>query len=108
MAVEVAVGYVRWVGVWARAWEGRAARRAEWDGMAWKERATEWADGRLRREPGEGPGRRARLAPTPLYYCGGVGLRFAPALLRAPQFHQYLHKRSVREGHCIWLDLLVS
>jgi hypothetical protein len=22
MAVEVSVGYVRWVGVWARAWEG--------------------------------------------------------------------------------------
>jgi hypothetical protein len=32
MAVEVSVGYVRWVGVWARAWEGRAARGAEWDG----------------------------------------------------------------------------
>jgi hypothetical protein len=28
MAVEVSVGYVRWVGVWARAWEGRAARGA--------------------------------------------------------------------------------
>jgi hypothetical protein len=26
MAVEVSVGYVRWVGVWARAWVGRAAR----------------------------------------------------------------------------------
>jgi hypothetical protein len=32
MAVEVSVGYVRWVSVWARAWEGRAARGAEWDG----------------------------------------------------------------------------
>jgi hypothetical protein len=43
MAVEVSVGYGRWVGVWARAWEGRAARGAEWDGMKWKGR--EW-DGR--------------------------------------------------------------
>jgi hypothetical protein len=50
MAVEVSVGYVRWVGVWARAWEGRAARGAEWDGMKWKERGAEWADGRLERE----------------------------------------------------------
>ena len=53
MAVEVSVGYVRWVGVWARAWEGRAARGAEWDGMEWKalsERGAEWADGRLERE----------------------------------------------------------
>ena len=47
MAVGVSVGYVRWVGVWARAWEGRAAREAEWDGMEWKERGAEWADGRL-------------------------------------------------------------
>jgi hypothetical protein len=31
MAVEVSVGYVRWVGVWARAWEGRAARGG-WEG----------------------------------------------------------------------------
>jgi hypothetical protein len=32
MDVEVSVGYVRWVGVWARAWEGRAARGAQWRG----------------------------------------------------------------------------
>ena len=50
MAVEVSVGYVRWVGVWARAWEGRAARGAQWDGMKCKERGPEWADGRLERE----------------------------------------------------------
>jgi hypothetical protein len=50
MAVGVSVGYVRWMGVWARAWEGRAARGAEWDGMKWKERGAEWADGRLERE----------------------------------------------------------
>jgi hypothetical protein len=49
MTVEMSVGYVRWVGVWARAWEGRAARGAEWDGMKWKERGAEWADGRLER-----------------------------------------------------------
>jgi hypothetical protein len=57
-AVEVSVGYVRWVGGWAtegwaRAWEGRpgrAARGAEWDAMKWKEREAEWADGRLERE----------------------------------------------------------
>ncbi len=42
--------YVRWVGVWARAWEGHAARGAEWDGMKCKERGAEWADGRLERE----------------------------------------------------------
>jgi hypothetical protein len=50
MAVEVSVGYVRWMGVWARVWEGRAARGAEWDGMKCKERGAEWADGRLERE----------------------------------------------------------
>jgi hypothetical protein len=55
MAVEVSVGYVRWVGVWARAWEGRAARGAQWDGsgmggegigegVGWAERE---GDGRL-------------------------------------------------------------
>jgi hypothetical protein len=40
--------YVRWVGVWARAWKGRAAPGAEWDGMKCKERGAEreW-DGRL-------------------------------------------------------------
>jgi hypothetical protein len=36
--------------VGARTWEGRAARGAEWDGMKWKERGAEWADGRLERE----------------------------------------------------------
>jgi hypothetical protein len=50
VAVEVSVGYVRWVGVWARAWEVRAARGAQWDGMKCKERVPEWADGRLERE----------------------------------------------------------
>jgi hypothetical protein len=50
MAVGVSVGYVRWMGVWARAWEGRAARGAQWDGMKCKERGPEWADGRLERE----------------------------------------------------------
>ena len=29
VAVGVSVGYVHWVGVWARAWEGRAARGAQ-------------------------------------------------------------------------------
>ena len=56
MAVEVSVGYVRWVGVWARAWEGRAARGAQWDGMKCKERGPEWADGRLEREWDGGSG----------------------------------------------------
>jgi hypothetical protein len=32
MADGVSVGYVRWVGVWARAWEGRAGSEAEWRG----------------------------------------------------------------------------
>jgi hypothetical protein len=32
IAAGVSVGHVRWVGVWARALEGRAARGAEWDG----------------------------------------------------------------------------
>jgi hypothetical protein len=33
MAVEVSVGYVRWVGVWARAWEGPGALREGPSGM---------------------------------------------------------------------------
>jgi hypothetical protein len=50
MAAGVSVGYVCRVGVRARAWEGRDARGAEWDGMKLKERGAEWADGRLERE----------------------------------------------------------
>jgi hypothetical protein len=50
MAVGVSVGYVRWVSVWTRAWEGRAARGAEWDGINWKERGADCADGGLERE----------------------------------------------------------
>ena len=53
MAVEVSVGYVRWVGVWARAWEGRAARGAQWDGRLILER--EW-DGRMGDWRGSGMG----------------------------------------------------
>ena len=60
MAVEVSVGYVRWVGVWARAWEERAARGAEWNGMKWKDMGAEWADGRLEREWGRWEGERIR------------------------------------------------
>jgi hypothetical protein len=55
MAVEVSVGYVRWVGVWARAWEGRAARGAQSNGRLILER--EW-DGRMGDWRGSGMGGR--------------------------------------------------
>jgi hypothetical protein len=71
MAVEVSAGYVRWVGVWA--WEGRAARGAQWDGMKCKERGAEWAGGGVEREwDGRASGfdgaRRARVVLKSLYY----------------------------------------
>jgi hypothetical protein len=35
---------------WARGRRGLREGAAEWDGMKWKERGAEWADGRLERE----------------------------------------------------------
>jgi hypothetical protein len=80
MAAEVSVGYARWVGVWA--WEGRAARGAQWDGMKCKERGAEWADGGLEREwDGRASGfdgaRRARIVLKSLY-CYPLALGACP------------------------------
>jgi hypothetical protein len=82
-----------------------AKGRVGWDGMEGEgDGMGGWA---IEKGAGRGAWSACSISPNTPALLRGVGLRFALAV-DAPQFHQYLHKRSVREGHCIWLDLLVS